>query len=287
MSSSPHRSGVNDLESLLGSKPPWIAAVTNLSPDSFSKGSVFDSAEDAVAYSRRLIASGAQILDIGGESTAPGRLPVSAEEEIRRIKSAVATLSKEAVVSVDTYKADTARTALQLGAKIINDVSGMRADPEMANVVREHDAFVVLMYSKEEAAKPHATNSPKEYSDLLKTICTFFDERISYALRSGIKRERIILDPGMGTFISPEASYSWELLRHFEKLKQRFQSFPLFIATSRKGFLGGKLEERDPLSQLTALAGWIKGADIVRTHNAAMAKSFLDTWNTMFPGIRS
>ena len=267
-------SSYSALQKLLGSPPPWLAGVLNVTPDSFSDGGLFAEAEAALRQGLALLDAGAQLIDIGGESTGPGRSAVTAAEELRRIEALVAQLAPRCFVSIDTYKTQTARRCLELGARMINDVSALRAEPDLARIVAEHEAFIVLMYSKEAGTHPHATRQEKEYEDVVSDACTFLEQRVEYALACGIKKERIVIDPGMGGFISPEAAYSWKLLAGLQQIKERFVDFALMIGTSRKGFLGGPLSERDASSQLTAFAAFLKGADIIRTHNVSMAAEF-------------
>jgi dihydropteroate synthase len=277
-------SSLHALQSVIGQRPPWIMGVVNVTPDSFSDGGLFGTDEQAVAYAQKLSKQNAQIIDIGGESTGPGRGAISAEEELSRIGKIVAAVASEHFVSVDTYKAHTAERCIGLGAQMVNDVSAFRADPEMAYVVKEHDVFVVLMHSKETGAHPHATSTPKEYTNVVEEVCSFLQERVEFALSCGIKQEKIILDPGMGGFLSPNPAYSWELLANLGKIKERFPGFALAIGTSRKGFLGGELSKRDPASQLTALGAHLKGADIIRTHNVKMAQEFYAIWQRIEGG---
>ncbi len=256
-------------------KSPQIIGVLNVTPDSFSDGGKFLEVEEAISHGKKLFQDGADIIDIGGEATGPGSSPVSNEEEIKRVADIITSLAREGVVSVDTYKAKTAEVALQNGAQIINDVSALRADPELAFVIKQFNSKVILMYSKEADNHPHASSSIKEYDDVVDTISFFLEERISYALQCGIPCEQIILDPGMGQFISIDGKYSWEVLKRFNELIERFSEHSFLVATSRKGFLGGTLEEREPLSQLTALHAYHKGASYIRTHNPKMMSEFL------------
>lgn len=271
-------SSLSALQAALGAAPPWIMGIVNVTPDSFSDGGLFLPESKATEHIGELDKQQAHIIDIGGESTGPGREAVSVKEELSRIGKVVAAAAAERFVSIDTYKADTAEHCIELGAKMINDVSALRADPEMPYVLKEHDVFVLLMYSKEIGGHPHATSTPKEYTNLIEEICSFLEERVEFALSYGIKQENIILDPGMGGFLSPNPAYSWELLANFDKVKARFPGFALAVGTSRKGFLGGELLSRDPASQLTALAAHLKGADIIRTHNVKMAREFCAIW---------
>ncbi len=256
--------------------------ILNLTPDSFSDGGQFASPAEALSKADGLLAEGAATIDIGGESTAPRATPITAAEELWRIEEVVKALAPRAFVSVDTYKSAVARRCLEHGARMINDTSALRADPEMAAVVRDFDAYVVLMHSKNDGPLPHATLVPKLYHDLVSQIAEFLKSRIDVALDAGIAMERIIIDPGMGAFISTDPEDSWKVLANLDRLRDCGVTAPILIGTSRKGFLGGALEERDPLSQLSALGAVLKGASIIRTHNVAMARSFLHSWIKMF-----
>ncbi len=269
------------LRARLGSSAPWIAGIVNLTPDSFSDGGQIPNQQAARECIEKLRTDGAQIIDIGGESTGPGRKPVSSAAELARIEDAVGEAAKKCFVSVDTFKARTAQRCIELGAQMINDVSALRFDPEMPQLIAESGAFIVIMFSKEDDASPHATLRAQTYQDVVEHISRFLEERVEYALRCGIRKEQIILDPGMGAFVSTLPGYSWEILRRFGELRRRFADFALLVGTSRKSFLGGELNARDPLSQLTGLAAHLEGADIIRTHNPAMAREFFCAWRKL------
>lgn len=256
-----------------------IMGILNATPDSFSDGAGDVDTISLINKAQRIISDGADIVDVGGVSTGPNSSSVSVCEELRRVENVVASLAKSHLVSIDTYNSVTADRCLQLGAEIINDVSALRVDPQMANVIASHRASVVLMYSKESAENPHATVVCKEYNDIISDIRSFLEERINFAIKSGIYESNIILDPGMGIFLSSNSKYSWEVIKRFKEIKAAFSSFPLLIGTSRKAFLGGDIRERDPLSQLTALYAYENGADYIRTHNPRMTKQFIGTWD--------
>lgn len=260
---------------------PLIMGVINCTPDSFSDGGNFSESRRAIAQAETLSAEGADIIDIGGEATGPGSKPVSDELEIKRIIDVIKAVASKITVSVDTYKAKTAGACLELGAQMVNDVSALRADPALAGVVREHGCYVVLMHSKETGISPHASEDPKAYKDIVRDVGDFLAKRIDFALAQGIKAERIIVDPGMGKFVSTEASASWELVLRLGELAQRFAQFPILLGTSRKGFLGGTVNDRETISQLTGMWGITQGAKIVRTHNVAMIKRLLSIWSQL------
>lgn len=272
---------VEALSRSLRQELPLIAGVLNTTPNSFSDGGLFQTSESAISHGRSLIKDGATLLDIGGESTGPGTNPVSPEDEWQRLEPAVRFLSTEHIVSVDTYKSSIAKRALELGAAVVNDVSGLRADANMASIIAEHQAYVVIMHSKEVDTHPHATSSKPNYKDVVEVIATFLEQQIDYAQKEGISKERIIIDPGMGGFLSTDAEVSWEVIRRLNELATHFSDYPLLIGASRKGFLGGDIQQRDPLSQLVHLKAAQLGAKILRTHNVKMAASFLHCWKRL------
>ena len=259
--------------------------VVNITPDSFSDGGRHFAPDAAVAQGLKLLADGADILDLGAESTAPGSRPIMPEEEQARLLPVVLALAAKGRLSIDTYRASTAARCLALGARIVNDVSALRADPDMARVVAEHRAVLVMMHAKD-GPLPHATDAPRHYRDVVAEIGDFLETRVEVAMKAGIPPERLALDPGWGRFISLEPDHSFELLRRFEELVERLEPIPLVVGTSRKGFLGVPMVRRDAVSQLTAVAAAAKGAAIIRTHDAAMARDFLDTWRRMGQPMR-
>ena len=265
------------LRELFKKPSPLILGVCNLTPDSFSDGGLIEDRAAGVDFVQTLFKNGSDIVDIGGEASGPGSSVISEEEELQRIIGVVKGAAGFGPLSIDTYKASVARSCINSGASIINDISALRADPEMVNIARETGCYVILMFSKEKADHPQVSNSPGEYKNLLATIESFLSERIEFALSSGLEKEKLILDPGMGAFISPEAKYSWELLDRFEMLVEKFREFPLMVATSRKGFLDIPLAQRDPISQYTAMLAVDKGARLIRTHNPQMAANFIET----------
>jgi dihydropteroate synthase len=262
--------------SLVPTPPPWIIGVLNVTPDSFTDGGRFLAAEAAIAHGRAMLADGAHLLDIGGESTAPGARPLDAMAELARIEPVVRALAGErAPLSIDTYHAATAARCLALGAKVVNDVSALRGDLEMAAVVREHQAVLVMMHAKD-GPLPHATDAPRIYRDVVAEIGDFLAARVDHALAQGIAAERLVLDPGWGKFISLEPADSFRLLEGFARLAERFAPIPLLVGLSRKGFLGVPLAERDPVSQLLSLVAVERGALYVRTHAPRMMRQFAD-----------
>ncbi len=262
---------------------PLLMGVLNVTPDSFSDGGQFLAVEEAVAQASRLLAHGADWLDIGGESTGPGSREVSLAEELRRVLPVVERVRAahpQVWISIDTWKAEVARQCLALGAKVINDVTALRRDPDMAQVLAEANAPVVLMYAKE--ANARTTNQARRYEDVIATIWNFFEERIGWAEAQGVRREQLILDPGMGAFVSADPRYSFEIVRRLPELKAL--GLPLLLGPSRKSFLAGVSAGRTlPPSErlipglgVAAIAAW-QGLDILRTHDVAEGRLLLDT----------
>jgi len=268
---------------LLQASRPLIMGVLNITPDSFSDGGRFFERQAALDQARGLAAAGADILDIGGESTRPCADPVSLEEELDRVIPVIETLSRELnlPISIDTYKASVARAALEAGASLVNDISALRFDSEMAPLAAANQVPVVLMHMqgtpKDMQAHPH-------YDDLLGEIKTFFQERLEYAVSQGIPRELVILDPGIG--FGKTWRHNLEILNHLDVFLDL--GCPLLVGPSRKAFIGHILglpngEVRD-IGTLAALGlAVLRGARIIRTHNAAYARQFL----TVLEAIRT
>ncbi len=265
----------HQLEQRIGQPAPMVMGVLNITPDSFADGGAYLAPEDAVTRANEMIDQGAHLIDIGGESTAPGSQPISPEEELARIEAVVGRLAPHMPLSIDTYRAPTAARCLELGAVMINDVSALRADSELAAVVREHKALLAMTHVKD-APLPHASEQARHYQDIIAEIGDFLQARIDTALDAGIHQDCLVVDPGWGRFISLDPADSWTLLACLEKLVERLAPVPLMMGTSRKGFLGVPLDERAPLSELTALIGVTKGAALIRTHQPKMTRQFLD-----------
>lgn len=246
--------------------------IINATPDSFSGDGVMD-VPTAVARGRQMLADGADILDVGGESTRPGATPVSLEEELRRVIPVVAGLVEEAgaVVSVDTTKSAVARRALQAGAAMINDVSALRADPGMPAVVAERTSPVVLMHGY---GDPAPASSSTRHADIISEILEFFRARIDVAVAAGIARDRILVDPGFG--FGKSVQQNLHLLRRLGEL--RALGRPIVIGPSRKGTIGHVLGglpvgERLEGTAAAVAVSIVNGADVIRVHDVrAMAR---------------
>ena len=265
---------------------PLIIGILNVTPDSFSDGGQYLKPDAAIEKAFSLAEEGADIIDIGAESTGKNSLPITLEEEWSRLEPVLKVIASKLTLSVDTYKAEIAARSLELGVKIINDVSAMRADSDMAKVISNGKSKVILMYSKETGQTPHVTEMPNnerniEYRNIISEVSEFLLERVKYALDSGIARENIILDPGLGLFLSKDPSYSWEVLSRIKEFLQL--QLPLMVGASRKSFLKAAEEtrasDRDPLSALIGVHLAQSGVDFIRTHNVKLTKDFLKTWN--------
>ena len=252
--------------------------ILNVTPDSFYDGGQFEGVRRAGERAREMIAEGADIIDIGGESTGPGSLEVSLEEELRRVIPVVRGIRNRELgigMSVDTYKAEVARQALEAGANMVNDVTAGRGDREMFRLIAEAGCVYVMMRSKDDSAR--TTKRNVQYEDVMKTIHVFFEERLEEALKAGIKKEQIILDPGLGHFVSSDPKYSFEILERLEEL-QDFDC-PILISPSRKSFTAG-LKNLPPEQRLANTLAATKlaithGASIIRTHDVAETKQLL------------
>ncbi|MDN5326338.1 MAG: dihydropteroate synthase [Moorella sp. (in: firmicutes)] len=236
-----------------------VMGIVNVTPDSFSDGGRFYDPGAAVEHAHQLVAEGADIIDVGGESTRPGHEQVSAEEEWRRLEPVLARLTREIKVpiSVDTYKAGTARRALEMGVDIINDIWGFRADPEMARVCGQYRAAVVLMHNQ------HGTS----YRDLMFDILTFLRQGIRMAEDNGVPPEKIIVDPGIG--FGKDLDQNLEVMGRLEEFKVLGK--PVLLGTSRKSMIGKTLDlpvdQRLEGTAATVALGIARGVDIVRVHD--------------------
>ena len=244
-----------------------VMGVVNVTPDSFSDGSRFYDKSAAISHAFRLRDEGADILDIGGESTAPNSPPVDAEEECRRVLPVVeACAARGLFVSVDTYKAEVARRALEAGAAMINDVTALRGDPALAAVLAGAKCPMVLMHAKDPT--PRTTPTQRTYTDVVAEISAFLASRVEYAAREGIAKERIVLDPGMGAFVSADPEPSLEILCRLNEFHALGR--PLLLGASRKGFIGKVLglpvTERLEGSLACAAVGAWHGVRIIRAH---------------------
>lgn len=240
--------------------------VVNVTPDSFSDGGRYLDAQAAIAHGEELLRDGAEILDVGGESTRPGAEPVGEAEELRRVVPVVEALAGKGVVSIDTSKAAVAAAAIYAGATMLNDVTALRGDATMAGVCAERGVDVVLMHMP---GDPRTMQDDPRYDDVVDDIKAFLAERVEYALAAGIARERIWLDPGIG--FGKTLEHNLELLRRLGELRELGR--PLVIGASRKSFIGkvdgSAVDERIGGSLASAVLAAAEGADVLRVHDVA------------------
>jgi len=240
--------------------------VVNVTPDSFSDGGVNLDPSDAVASARRMLAQGAAIVDVGGESTRPGAEGVSADEELRRVAPVLAALEGEVPASIDTSKAEVARRALELGAEFVNDVTALRADPELAGVVADSGAYLCLMHMQGE---PRTMQRDPRYGDVVSEVAAFLEERLDAAVAAGVAENQICLDPGIG--FGKTVEHNFELIRRLGELTALGR--PVLVGISRKSSLGKLLGDPDAktgtvaASVGAAVAAYERGATILRVHD--------------------
>ena len=248
-----------------------IMGVLNVTPDSFSDGGQFFSKKNAVEHALRMADEGADIIDIGGESSRPGSDPVSLEEEKRRVFNVIEILLSqlEIPISIDTRRSSIARKALELGVQIVNDISGFRDDPEMADIISQSGAFAVIMHMK---GTPKNMQLNPHYENLMEELIEFFRDRVNYAHEFGIQDNRIILDPGIG--FGKRLNDNFVILNNLRKIKEI--GYPVLVGPSRKSFIGKLLNlspnERWEGTAASVTASILYGAKIVRVHDVKQMK---------------
>ena len=254
------------------SKRSYVMGILNVTPDSFSDGARFYDLDAAIKHGMEMAEQGADIIDVGGESTRPGADTVSADEEIQRTEPVIRELSKriDIPLSIDTTKADVARRALDAGAEIVNDISALRADPEMVDVAVSYQVPVVLM---------HMLGSSKTmqqdicYDSIIEDITDFLKERIDFAINNGVERNKIIIDPGIG-FGKSVGNDNFKIIREMRSFASL--GLPVLVGPSRKAFIGrlldAEVDERDIGTLATVSIAIHNGANIVRVHNVAQTK---------------
>jgi dihydropteroate synthase len=244
-----------------------LMGIVNVTPDSFSDGGLFLEPEAAIAHGEQLVRDGAEILDVGGESTRPGAEPVDVEVELARTQPVVADLEGLGyTVSIDTSKAAVAEAALAAGAEIVNDVTALRGDPDMAALCAERGATVVLMHM---AGEPRTMQEDPRYEDVVDEVKAFLAERVEMAVAAGMDEEKVWVDPGIG--FGKTLEHNLELLRRLGELRELGR--PLVVGTSRKSFIGkvdgSEVEQRIGGSVATAVLAAANGADVLRVHDVA------------------
>ena len=260
--------------------------VVNVTPDSFSDGGLFLDAGAAIGHARELVGEGADIVDVGGESTRPGAEPVSAEEELRRVLPVIEGIvagdrtPTHPQVSIDTSKASVARACIAAGATLVNDVSALRGDPEMAGIVAESGVECCLMHMRGE---PRTMQADPRYDDVVDDVRAFLEERMAYAVGAGVREERIMLDPGIG--FGKTLAHNLALLARLDELTSLGR--PLVVGASRKSFIGRILADdagrTEPVAAAERLEGTIaanvlayeRGASVFRVHDVAPVRAAL------------
>ena len=245
-------------------KRTYLMGILNVTPDSFSDGGRFFDQTDAVLHAFQMVKDGADVIDVGGESTRPGAEQISVEEEMRRVMPVISKIRQKTKVpvSVDTYKAEVAKEALKAGANIVNDITGFRSDPEMADVIAAAGASVVIMHMK---GTPKDMQSSPQYDDLLGEVYDFLAKGVEAARAKGINQ--IMIDPGIG--FGKTADHNLELINRLEEF--RSIGVPVLIGVSRKSFIGRILETpveaRLEGTAAAVTASILHGADVVRVHD--------------------
>ena len=254
----------------------WIMGILNVTPDSFSDGGAFNDVDRAVQRAIELVDEGADIIDIGGESTRPGAQKVPADVELKRVLPVIEKVRRvvDVPISIDTYKAEVAKQAIEAGADIINDVWGAKKDPQMAAVAADYNVPIVLMHNR----------TDRNYHDLLTDIVSDLNESISIALEAGVSKENIILDPGIGFAKTYEENL--EVMRHLDIIVNI--GYPVLLGTSRKSMIGKALNlptyDRVEGTGATVCLGIEKGCHIVRVHDVKPMKRMVQMMDAMLKG---
>lgn len=262
----------------LGLAHPRIMGIVNVTPDSFSDGGKYNTQQAAVSHALELIAAGADIIDIGGESTRPMAIEVSVDEELARVIPLVTALRDcGAVISVDTRKPEVMRAAIQAGAHMINDVQALQADGALT-MVAQTDVAVCIMHMQGE---PQTMQGQANYADVVTTVYAFLQQRIAILLAAGIARERIVIDPGFG--FGKRLQHNLQLLKHLDVFTGL--NYPILVGMSRKSMLGA-LTGRDVFDREAAgLAAHLyalqRGANIIRVHDVAATRDALTVWQAI------
>lgn len=256
----------------LSLKTPCIVGILNVTPDSFFDGGRYQKVAAALAQARRMVAEGARLIDVGGESTRPGAKPVSTQEEIDRILPIIEVLQLNLAVpiSVDTSKSAVARCAVAAGAEFVNDISGLNFDPAMAATVAETGAGLIVMHSR---GRPDRMQQDTYYEDIVAEVCASLRQSLDMARVAGVAQERIAIDPGIG--FGKDVAGNLELLKRLATLTELGR--PILLGTSRKSFIGRVLGQDDPTQRLegslaTIALGVAAGARLFRVHDVAAAQ---------------
>jgi dihydropteroate synthase len=254
---------------------PVLMGVLNVTPDSFSDGGEFFGAEPAVLHAEKMFDEGAQVIDVGGESTRPGSDPVSPEEELRRVLpviQGILSACPDSIVSIDTYRSSIAEAALDAGARAVNDVTAL-GDPRMAGLMAERGCPIILMHM---LGEPKSMQQDPRYEDVVREVRDFLAERAERAIRAGVEPENIILDPGIG--FGKTMEHNLKLLKRLDSLVEL--GFPVLVGVSRKSFLGKITGSEDPKSRLFGtmaanVLAYERGASLFRVHDVRANKEAL------------
>jgi dihydropteroate synthase len=256
---------------LWGSKT-YVMGILNVTPDSFSDGGLFNSLEGAIAQATKMVAVGATIIDIGGQSSRPGAVEISVDEELHRVLPVIKALREKSdfntiPISIDTTRATVAEQAIALGADLVNDISGGTFEQEMLRIVSDLNVPIVLMHMR---GKPQNMQSLTDYTDVVAEVYQFLETQINRAIAAGIRRDQIIIDPGIGFAKNYEQNI--EIIRNLTVFKTL--NCPILMGVSRKSFIGHILNQPDPQQRLhgtvaACVSAIALGADIVRVHDVA------------------
>ncbi len=253
---------------------PKIMGILNVTPDSFSDGGRFNTLGKALHQADKLIAEGADILDVGGESTRPYSSPVSLEEELARTIGVIKELRKKHAIpiSIDTTKAEVARQALEAGANIINDISALEQDEAMLDVARQNACPIIIMHMQ---GTPSTMQDRPQYDDIIDEVMAYFTERLNWLTKNGVAEERITIDPGIG--FGKTLQHNLSIIRHLDTFKTLGR--PVLLGHSRKNFLGEltkqEAKDRDLATAVVSALSLQSGVDILRVHNVAATKQAL------------
>jgi dihydropteroate synthase len=256
------------------STPPFeVMGVLNVTPDSFSDGGLHLDFDRAVGHARRLVAEGAAVVDVGGESTRPGARPVPVAEELRRVVPVIERVAPDGVpLSIDTSKLAVAEAALDAGAQMVNDVTAFRAEPEIAGLVAQRGARCCLMHM---LGEPRMMQVDPRYEDVVSEVAAFLEERLAFAVREGVPEDHVLLDPGIG--FGKTLEHNLELLRRLDEIATLGR--PVVIGVSRKSFLGlltGRpIDQRLPATVAANVIAFERGASVFRVHDVAAVRDAL------------
>lgn len=257
----------------LSFQSPLLMGILNITPDSFSDGGQFLDPEKALQQINQLKTHGADIIDIGAQSTFGQEALIDADEEWQRLEAVLSAIDfSETFVSLDTFRAPVAEKALSLGVQMINDVTALRGDPELREVIVEHQPWYAMMYSAYET--PYAQKEMIQYEDVMADVISFLSERSEQLIAAGFPKDRLIVDPGLGFFISAEAQYSWEILERLDELGEL--GYPILVGPSMKSFLGVPMEERREKTLEASELALKNGVQILRVHHLPEHRKLID-----------